>query len=133
MRMARRIRGHKYLLKDCVNRCCKDKTGEAGYFPNEPIVSGGLGREYHLYVHARYKHNRPTPLVFLFHGSGWTADLMMGYTNMAAFADAFKSIVVAPKGIRRSWDVSSGSDDVTFIADIVETKADSLRFHFSNS
>ena len=116
-----------------AGRGCKNKTGEAGYFLNESIVSGGLDREYNLYVHPRYKHNRPTPLVVLLHGLSWTPDLMMWYSNMAAFADAFKFIVVAPKGIRRSWDVSSGSDDVTFIADIVETKADSLRFHFSNS
>ena len=112
-----------------AGRGCKNKTGEAGYFINEPIVSGGLDREYNLYVHPRYKHNRPTPLVFLFHGLGGTPDWQMGYSNMGAFADAFKFIVVAPKGIRRSWDVSSGSDDVTFVADIIDAVSEDYCIH----
>lgn len=103
-----------------AGRGCKNKTGQAGYFPNQTISSGGLDREYNLYVHPRYKHNRPTPLVFLLHGSGQPTWLIEWYSNMQAFADAFKFIVVAPKGIDLQWDVSSGSADVTFIADLIE-------------
>jgi len=112
-----------------AGRGCKNKTGEAGDFPNEPIVSGGVDREYNLYVHPRYKHNRPTPLVVLLHGLSWTPDMMMWYTNMAAFADAYKFIVVAPKGIGLAWDLSSGSDDVTFVADIIDAVSEDYCIH----
>jgi len=116
-----------------AGRGCKNKTGEAGYFPGQIISSGGLDREYILYVHPRYKHNRPTPLVFLFHGFTQTPENMLWYSNMAAFADAFKFILVVPKGIgfdetTLSWNAGSGFtpasmmgiDDVTFVADMIE-------------
>ena len=47
---------------------CRNKTGEPGDFRDQTILSGGVESEYNLYVHPRYKPNRPTPLVFLFHG-----------------------------------------------------------------
>ncbi len=111
-----------------AGRGCKNKTGEAGEFV-QTIFSGGQEREYNIYVHPRYKHNRPTPLVVLLHGLSWTPDLMMWYSNMAAFADAFKFIVVAPMGIARNWDVSSGSDDVTFVADIIDAVSEDYCIH----
>jgi len=42
---------------------CKYLTGEPGLFPYETIDSGGIERNYILYVPPKYKSNRPTPLV----------------------------------------------------------------------
>jgi polyhydroxybutyrate depolymerase len=108
---------------------CKNKSGVAGDFRYQTIMSGGVEREYNLYVHPRYKLNRPTPLVFLLHGLGGTHDWTMWYTNMTAFADAYKFILVAPQGIGFNWDISSGSADVTFISDIIDAVSEDYCIH----
>jgi polyhydroxybutyrate depolymerase len=112
-----------------AGRGCKNKTGEPGYFPDQIVSSGGLDREYNLYVHPRYKHNRPTPLVILLHGLSWTPEMTMQYTNLAAFADAFKFILVAPKGIGLAWNFSSGSADVAFVEDMIEAVSEDYCIH----
>ena len=108
---------------------CKNKSGVAGDFRYQTIMSGGVEREYNLYVHPRYKPNRPTPLVFLLHGLSWTPDLAMWYTNFTAFADANKFILVAPKGVGLAWNVSSGSPDVAFIEDIIDAVSEDYCIH----
>lgn len=108
---------------------CKNKTGEPGDFRYLTMVSGGIEREYNLYVHPRYENSRPTPLVILLHGAGGNPDWQMWYSNMSAFADAFKFIMVTPKGIGGQWDVSSGSGDVTFVADLIEAVSEDYCIH----
>ena len=107
---------------------CKYLTGEPGYFPNETIISGGIERTYILYVPPKYKNNRPTPLVFNFHGLGSTAAGQLGYSEMTALADKYKFIIVAPNGVGNSWNgglccdpaAEEGIDDVGFVSDLID-------------
>lgn len=107
---------------------CKYLTGESGYFPDQTIISGGMERNYILYVPPKYKNNRPTPLVFNFHGLGSDAESQLNYTQMFDLADKFKFILVAPNGVGNSWNgglccdpaMTLGIDDVGFVSDLID-------------
>lgn len=107
---------------------CKYLTGESGYFINKTITSNGLLREYDLYVPLNYKSNRPTPLVFNFHGLGSNAAAQLGYGQMFDLADKYKFILVAPNGVGNSWNAGiccgyardNNIDDVQFVSDLID-------------
>ena len=111
---------------------CKYLTGEPGYFPDETIISGDIERTYILYVPPKYKNNRPTPLVFNFHGLGGDAESHLYYTQMFDLADKFKFILVAPNGVGNSWNAGLccapanllGIDDVGFVSDLIDKISD---------
>jgi polyhydroxybutyrate depolymerase len=111
-----------------AGRGCQDFTAGSGTFPNETIVSGGLERSYLLYVPTSYEPNRPMPLVFNFHGLGSSGIAQFGYTEMAALAEKFKFILVAPNGLGNSWNggfccgdaAENGIDDVGFTSDMID-------------
>lgn len=112
---------------DSINSC-EGLSTESGYFPGLTIFSGGMERNYVLYVPDIDDPSRPMPLVFNFHGLGSTGEAQFPYSEFGALADIHKFIVVSPNGIGNSWNageccnpaVEAAVDDVGFTADMIE-------------
>lgn len=58
----------------------------------------GEGRHFLVYVPAGYQADKPTPVVYMFHGSGGTGHKMYNVTGWKAKADQEGFIVVFPTG-----------------------------------
>lgn len=112
---------------DSIN-ICKDRSTASGYFPGQTIFSGGMERNYILYVPTIDDPSRPMPLVFNFHGLGSTGEQQHAYGDFASLADEHKFIVVSPDGIGNSWNAGyccgtaaeTGVDDIGFTADMID-------------
>ena len=93
------------------------------------IQSGGLTREYLLYVPAIYTGNTPAPLVLNLHGYGSNSTQQQVYGNFRPIADTANFLVVHPNGTldpqgNRFWNtflIPSTVDDVAFISDLIDT------------
>ncbi len=109
---------------------------EAGLLKNQVIASGGLARNYHLYVPNNHVN---APVVFLFHGNGGHYDDMLGLSNVKApykvWLDiAFEEdiIIAVPNGTiseldTRGWNDCRNDaprtptvDDVQFVEDLLD-------------
>jgi polyhydroxybutyrate depolymerase len=79
---------------------CKDLTGEIGVDGvTKYIDSGGItNRSYILYVPTGLNKNKPTPLVFDFHGYKMGAAYHYNYSQMWLVAEKYKFILVTPLG-----------------------------------
>jgi poly(3-hydroxybutyrate) depolymerase len=71
-------------------------------------------------VHAPGGLNSP-PLVFNIHGYNIDGPLMESITQMDKVADREKFIIVYPSAINKSWNMTTGGDDLTFIVAIIDT------------
>lgn len=97
--------------------------------PTGTIVSGGLTREYRLYVPAAYNGTTPVPLLFNLHGYGSNNLEQDFYGNFKPIADTANFIIVMPNGTfdnvgKRYWNnfiLNSGVDDVAFISNLLDT------------
>jgi len=88
---------------------------------------GDRERSYVLHVPSNLDHDKPSPLVLVFHGRLGTGRLM---EKMTGFSDLANKgfIVVYPDGVGRSWNVGHGVgvaqskdvDDVGFIARLID-------------
>lgn len=93
------------------------------------IQSGGLTREYRLYVPAAYTGNTSVPLVFNLHGYGSNNIEQEFYGNFRPIADTANFLIVHPNGTidgqgKRFWNTFLGNstvDDVGFIRDLLDT------------
>ena len=116
-----------------LEACPANLTGQAGYFPNQLINSGGILRSYNIYVPSGYKPTHPTPLVFNFHGQGGDPEEQNSYTKMDELAELHKFILVTPRGYDGgvgvpSWNAGTccwpandaGIDDVGFVSDMIK-------------
>ena len=91
------------------------------------IVSGGLTREYRVYVPAAYRAGTPVPLLFNLHGFGSNNVEQENYGDFRPIADTANFIVVHPNGVAsafgRGWNVVTNTlstvDDVAFISDLL--------------
>lgn len=87
---------------------------------NGTIVSGGVEREYLLYVPRSYDGTKAVPLVISLHGAGGWPTLQRDISQWNDIADREGFIVVYPAGMRapgpRVWRPS----DVPFIADLID-------------
>ena len=84
------------LFFSCENSEQKDyKT-----LPIEAFLSGGLEREYMLYVPPSAQKN--SPLIFMLHGLGSTNSIIMNYSQMNLVADKYGFSVCYPQGIKSS-------------------------------
>jgi len=107
---------------------CQGRTGESGFF-NKTIDSGGMERNYILFVPTGYEPNTATSLVFNFHGLGSNALEQYFYTRMDALASEFTFILVTPNGIQNSWNAGTccapandlAIDDVGFTSDMIDS------------
>lgn len=94
------------------------------------LVSGGLTREYRLYVPAAYRAGTPVPLLFNLHGLGSNNIEQEAYGDFRPIADTANFLVVHPNGAPnaqlggvRGWNTTSvitGPDDVAFISALLD-------------
>ena len=66
--------------------------------PVQTFLSGGLEREYMLYIPQSAEKN--SPLMFMLHGLGSTHTIIMNYSQMNLVADKHGFVVCYPQGIR---------------------------------
>lgn len=96
---------------------------------NATIQSGGLTREYRLYVPASYTGTSPVPLLFNLHGYSSNNIEQDFYGNFRPIADTANFIIAMPNGTfdnlgKRYWNnfvLSTGVDDVGFISHLIDT------------
>ena len=101
------------------------------------IRSGGLVREYRLYVPAIYTRTTgPVPLLFNLHGYGSNNVQQEAYGDFRPIADTANFLVVHPNGTidaanKRNWNTfgprGTGIDDVAFISALLDTLATRYR------
>lgn len=93
------------------------------------IQSGGLTREYLLYIPAAYTGNVAVPLVFNLHGYTSSNLEQAFYGDFRPIADTANFLIVLPNGTldaqgNRFWNTFLGNspvDDVGFIRDLLDT------------
>jgi len=92
------------------------------------ITSGGVDRDYLLYVPRSYTGSNAVPVVFNFHGFGSTANQQMFYGDFRPFADRDAFLIVAPsgegEGVARHFNVGQlpgQPDDVAFTLSILDS------------
>ena len=92
------------------------------------INSGGIDRDFFLYVPDIYDESTPAPLVFCFHGYGSSAIANLSYTGFRPVADTAGFILITPQGTTDAfgtphWNVGWGTssvDDVSFVEDMID-------------
>jgi polyhydroxybutyrate depolymerase len=95
----------------------------------DSFMSGGLMRNFMVYVPASYDPTEPTPLVFNLHGFTSNNVQQAFYANFNPIADTANFIVVLPNGTfdgngDRFWNTFGGSslvDDIGFISDLIDS------------
>lgn len=68
---------------------------------------GGTARTYRLAVPTTYRRDRPTPVLFDFHGSGSNAIQQSAYTQVPAQGAAAGYLVVTPDAVAGTWDLAA--------------------------
>ncbi len=115
--------------------CDPGRPHAAGSF-DETITSGGVTREYILYVPPSYTGTETVPVVFNFHALTSTAGVQQLLSDLAAKADEAGFIVVAPQGLATKTDIlplpvarwnfllappeTGEADDVAFIGELLD-------------
>jgi len=96
----------------------------------DTIESGGLQRNFRLYVPTAYDGSEPVPLVLNLHG--YTSDAFGQdlYANFRVIADTANFLIVLPNGTldgfgQRYWNCFTepgiGVDDVAFLSDLIDS------------
>lgn len=104
-------------------------TTQAQQTIDRTIVSGGVTRDYKLYIPASYNTATPVALVFNFHGLGSTNLQQMFYGDFRPIADTANFIIVHPQGVVSAtlnaayWNAYFGQadDDFTFVKNLIDT------------
>ena len=81
-----------------VLSCENSRKKDLITLPVQTFLSGGLEREYMLYIPQSAEKN--SPLVFMLHGLGSTHTIIMNYSQMNQVADKHGFVVCYPQGIR---------------------------------
>jgi polyhydroxybutyrate depolymerase len=98
---------------------------------NDTIQSGGVQRNFILYVPANYNPSTPVPLLLNFHGYTSNAYQQMWYGDFRAIADSAGFIIAHPNGtldfngtthFNVGWGASN-TDDVGFAEDLIDSIA----------
>jgi len=91
-------------------------------------MSGGIYRNYRVYVPAAYTGTTARPLVFDLHGYTSNATAEQAYSNFAPIADTANVIFVYPNGTldgssQPYWNAGFGTamDDIGFISNLIDT------------
>ena len=79
----------------------------------------GVARTYITHIPSGLSSN--PPLVFNIHGYNIDGALMRSITQMDKVADRDKFIIVYPSAINKSWNMTTGGDDLTFIVAIIDS------------
>lgn len=109
------------------------QTAPTGTTVTGTIQSGGLTRDYRLYVPAAYRAGTPVPLLFNLHGFGSNNMEQEVYGDFRPIADTANFLIVHPNGApnalvggSRSWNTVTlpaglaGPDDVAFLAALLD-------------
>lgn len=96
---------------------------------NGTLQSGGLTRDYLLYVPAIYDGSTPVPLLLNLHGYTSNNIAQLFYGDFRSIADTANFLMVVPNGTmdpngNRFWNTfNTGSpvDDVGFMSDLIDT------------
>lgn len=102
----------------------------------DTIWSEGISRTFRVYVPAIYDSERPTPLVFNFHGMNGTASSFENFTKFRSVADTANFLLVTPNGrknphfpsdIQQTWNnfdcCPNNADDAVFVSNMIDTLA----------
>ena len=94
----------------------------------DTIISGGIPRNYRLYIPAAYTGSSARPLIINMHGYTSSAIAQQYYTNFMPIADTANFLMVYPNGTLLNgqpfWNagmVSGGVDDIQFISNLIDT------------
>lgn len=94
----------------------------------DSIISGGIYRNYRVYIPATYTGTTARPLVFDLHGYTSNASAEQAYSNFAPIADTANVIFVYPNGTvdgsgQPYWNAGFGTaiDDIGFISNLIDT------------
>ncbi len=94
----------------------------------DSIFSGGIYRNYRVYIPAAYTGTTARPLVFDLHGYTSSAIAEQGYSNFMPIADTANVIFVYPNGTldgssQPYWNAGFGKamDDIGFISNLIDT------------
>lgn len=94
----------------------------------DSIISGGIYRNYRVYIPAAYTGATARPLVFDLHGYTSNASAEQAYSNFAPIADTANVIFVYPNGTldgssQPYWNAGFGTamDDIGFISNLIDT------------
>ena len=115
------------LLGLTTQQALKAQTAPTGTTVTGTIVSGGLTREYRLYIPASYRAGTALPLLFNLHGLGSNNVEQEAYGDFRPIADTANFIIVHPNGTVhpllgiRYWNTTSASiggtvDDTAFLS-----------------
>jgi polyhydroxybutyrate depolymerase len=90
----------------------------------DSIMSGGIYRNYRLYIPAAYNGTSAWPLVLNLHGYTSNASAQQAYTGFGVIADTAHFLMVYPNGTTymgqpywNSW--GAGVDDIGFLSDLI--------------
>ena len=93
----------------------------------DSIMSGGIYRNYRIYVPASYTGATARPLVFDLHGYTSNAASQQSYSNFMPIADTANIIMVYPNGTLSGgstyWNAGFGGavNDIGFMSDLIDT------------
>jgi polyhydroxybutyrate depolymerase len=101
----------------------------------DSIMSGGVYRNYRLYVPAAYNGSTAWPLIFNIHGYTSNASQQQLYTNFGPIADTAHFLMVYPNATvyngQPTWNSGFGMpvDDVGFISDLIDSLSTSYNIN----
>jgi len=97
------------------------------------IIHDDIERTFIAHIGRSYDTTKPTPLVFVLHGGGGSAEVMPPFTGFNAIADRENFIVVYPDGIENHWNDGrepkiyrthiENTDDTGFISSLIDALA----------
>jgi polyhydroxybutyrate depolymerase len=92
----------------------------------DSIMSGGIYRNYRLYIPASYNGTSAWPLVLNLHGYTSNASQQQLYTNFGPIADTAHFLMVYPNGTtymgQPYWNAfGAGANDIQFISDLIDS------------
>lgn len=93
----------------------------------DSIISGGIYRNYRVYIPAAYTGSTARPLIFDLHGYTSSASAEQAYSNFMPIADTANIIMVYPNGTVSGgypfWNAGFGAgvDDIGFISNLIDT------------
>ena len=94
----------------------------------DSIMSGGIYRNYRLYIPAIYTGTTARPLIINMHGYGSNASQQQPYSNFMPIADTANFLMVYPNGTfsagKQFWNSGlypAGVDDIGFISHLIDS------------
>lgn len=94
------------------------------------VIISDVERGFVVHIGSSYDASKHTPLVFVLHGGGSTAENMAVFTGFNTIADRENFIVVYPEGIENHWNDGrepkvyrthlENTDDVLFISSLID-------------